>query len=368
MKLESAILSGFRAGIIALRADGTVDYVNPIGSRILSGNPISIGENIHEKSGANAFYRLLSESLTMEYLPSRIETELPGRDGDRQVLGFTLAELKDEGGKLGICAFFKDLTHVEMTEENENLKHRLLLLGQMAASLAHEIRNPIASIGVHCGILRPHLAANEKLSASLRSIASEVVRVESIISDCLSFVRPDVPAIRETAIDSLVEEILGKFRPLHPGMEYSFSVRGPVPFLAEVDPALFARAVTNLVSNATEACQGKGKLSLSLSTTRHFTDITRVENNRRDQLPDHVEVKEKEYFRLRIADDGPGIPREVQEKIFIPYFTTKKGGTGIGLPMTQKIVHSHGGVLDLKSAPGAGAEFILQLPARQRRV
>ncbi|HEY5996720.1 MAG TPA: histidine kinase dimerization/phospho-acceptor domain-containing protein, partial [Candidatus Deferrimicrobiaceae bacterium] len=285
MKLESAILSGFRAGIIALRTDGTIDYVNPIGSRILEFNPIAIGENIHDKSGANDFYRLLSDSLSMSFLPTRIETELPGKDGDRQVLGFTLAELKDDKEKLGICAFFKDLTHVEMAQENENLKGRLQVLGQMAASLAHEIRNPIASIGVHCGVLKPHLAGNEKLSASLLSIASEVARVEEIISECLTFVRPDVLEFRQAAIDGLLVDIRDKYQGLYPDMSVSFSTPIPCPVMADVDPGLFSRAISNIVANAAEACHGKGRIDILLSPTRHFTDITHIEKNGTQLIP-----------------------------------------------------------------------------------
>jgi signal transduction histidine kinase len=368
VKLESAILSGFRAGIIALRTDGTIDYVNPIGSRILECDPIAIGENIHDKSSANAFYRLLSDSLSMNFLPTRIETELPGKDGDRQVLGFTLAELKDEKGKLGICAFFKDLTHVEMAQENENLKGRLQVLGQMAASLAHEIRNPIASIGVHCGVLKPHLAGNEKLSASLRSISAEVARVEEIISECLTFVRPDVLDFKQAAIDALIADVRDKYQGLFPDMAFSFSTVLPCPVMADVDPGLFSRAISNLVANAAEACQGKGHVDICLSPTRHFTDITHIEKSGSQLMPSEVELTEKDYLRIRIKDDGPGIAPEVQERIFIPFYTTKKRGTGIGLPMTQKVIHSHSGVIDLKSAPGAGTEFVIQIPVRQRHV
>ncbi len=368
MNLESAILACFRAGILAVRAEGTVVFLNLIGSKILEGSPIAIGDNVHDKANDNSFYRLLSDALSMNYLPARIEAELPGKDGDPLILGFTLAELKNGESKNGICAFFKDLTQVEMAQENENLKDRLMVLGQMAAGLAHEIRNPIASIGVHCGILRPHLAENEKLSSSIRSIASDVARVEEIISECLSFVRPDVLGIREIALDSLVRDICVKFQELYPEINFSISVPACKELLADIDAGLFSRAVTNLLSNAADACQGKGNIEITLSKTHHFTDIMRL--NRRDDglLPGHAEAREKEYIRLRIKDDGPGMTREVQDRIFIPFFTTKKQGTGIGLPLTQKIVHSHGGVIDLKSAPGKGAEFIIQIPVRQKHV
>ena len=115
--IEGAILSSFRAGILAIRSDGTVNFINPIGAKILEGCSILEGENIHPRAGENVFFRSLSEALSMSYLPTRLETELPGRDGERQNLGFTLSELKEGENRVGICAFFKDLTHVEMTED-----------------------------------------------------------------------------------------------------------------------------------------------------------------------------------------------------------------------------------------------------------
>src|SRR5512145_2060786 len=169
-----SILSSFRAGIVAIRLDGTVDYVNPIGEKILEGYPLRTGESIHPRAGENPFFRFLSEAIGMSFLPSRVDTELVGKDGEKKDLGFTLSEWKRGDRKVGICAFFKDLTQVEMAEENENLKQRLLLLGQMAAGLAHEIRNPIAGIGVHCSILKSHLAQNEKLLSSVNMMAGEI--------------------------------------------------------------------------------------------------------------------------------------------------------------------------------------------------
>jgi len=136
--IVSSILSSFRAGIVAIGLDGTVAYVNPIGAKILEGCPLKEGENIHGRAGDNSFFRVLSEAISMNYLPTRVEVELPGKEGDRQFLGFTLSDLKDGEKRVGICAFFKDLTQVEMAEENEKLNQRLSeeRANRIAASLA----------------------------------------------------------------------------------------------------------------------------------------------------------------------------------------------------------------------------------------
>lgn len=362
--VENSILSSFRAGILAIRLDGTVAYINPIGEKILKDTPVHPGENIHFRAGENPFFRVLSEAVEMHYLPTRVEIELPAKDGERQDIGFTLSELKEEDTRIGICAFFKDLTHVEMAEESENLKQRLLLLGQMVAGLAHEIRNPISSIGVHCSILKNHLNGHDKLLSSVTMIAREVDRVEYIIRECMNFVRPADLALTQVAVDGTVEEIVERFRTLHPGMEFAVRKQDEAVFYAEVDAGLLEQAIGNIVSNAVYACGEKGRIEISFGMSRHYSDLLRPGRSV-DPIGGSHPGREEDFIRITIADDGPGIPPEIVDKIFVPFFTTKKTGTGLGLPLSQKIIHAHGGVLDLQSRPGGGTEFIIKIPVRQ---
>jgi signal transduction histidine kinase len=362
-EIESAILTSFRAGILAIRSDGTVSYINRIGAKILEGCSIREGENIHPRAVENVFFRVLSEALSMNYLPTRVEAELPARDGERQNLGFTLSELKEGEDRVGICAFFKDLTHVEMTEESENLKERLLMLGQMAAGLAHEIRNPIASIGVHASFLRSHLSGSEKLLSSVAMMSREVEKVEYIIRECLNFVRPAELGIQPVRVDTLVDGVVTRMVTLHPGMKFSIQKPDSRDLTVDVDVALLEQALTNILANAVDACQGNGTVNVFLGMSRHFTELVRL-NRRVDRLLPGNSGKEEQFLRIHIRDDGPGISPEVQDRIFVPFFTTKKTGTGIGLSIAQKIVHSHGGVLDMESEAGKGTEFIIKIPMR----
>ncbi len=363
--MESAILSSFRAGIVAVSLDGTIVYINPIGEKILAGCSLHRGENIHPRAGENIFFRILSESIAMHYLPTRVEAELPNRDGDLQYLGFTLSELREGDKRVGICAFFKDLTQVEMAEGNEDLKQRLLLLGQMAAGLAHEIRNPMASIGVHCSILKTHLSQNEKLLSSVNMMTREIERVEYIIRECLNFVRPAELGIRKVRVDKLVASILERFFSLNPGMEFTMRQQEDVVLEAEADAGLLEQAVNNIVANAVDACEKKGKVDVSLGMTKHFSELMRLGRHAGPIVHGHS-GREEEFIRVTIRDHGPGIPIDIQDKIFVPFFTTKKSGTGLGLPIAQKIIHAHGGVLDLKSEPEKGTDFIIKIPVRQK--
>jgi signal transduction histidine kinase len=322
------------------------------------------GENIHLRAGENSFFRVLSEALTMHYLPTRVEVELPGKDGDRQFIGFTLSELKEGDAKIGICAFFKDLTHVEMAEESENLKQRLQLLGQMAAGLAHEIRNPISSIGVHCSLLKSHLSQNEKLLSSVSMMAREVDKVENIIRECMNFVRPADLGLQKVDVDKVADSIVQRFQTLYPAMIFSVKKQKDVVYQAEADAGLLEQAIGNIIANAVYACEEKGTVEILLGISRHYSDLLRL-SRRIDPLVHGHSGKEKEFVRITIHDDGPGISPEIEDKIFVPFFTTKKVGTGLGLPLAQKIIHAHGGVLDLQSKPGKGTDFIIKIPVRQ---
>jgi len=364
MNLENAILSSFRAGVVALKLDGTIVYVNPIGAKILEGCPLTEGEIIHLRAGENPFFRLLSEALTLYYLPARVEVELPGKYGDRQFIGFTLSELKEGDNKIGICAFFKDLTHVEMAEESENLKQRLLLLGQMAAWLAHEIRNPISSIGVHCSLLKSHLSQNEKLLASVSMMSREVSKVEYIIRECLNFVRPAELGLKKVDVVTVVESILERFKMLYPEMKFLIRKQDAAVFQAEVDAGLLEQAINNIIANAVFASEEKGSVEISLGISRHFSELLRLDR-KMDPIVHGHSGQEEEFVRITIRDNGPGIPQEIEDKIFVPFFTTKKSGTGLGLSFAQKIIHAHGGVLDLQNEPGKGTDFIIKIPVRQ---
>jgi signal transduction histidine kinase len=361
--LEPSILKSFRAGIIAIDPEGRVLYINEIGRKILDRFPIAEGMDIRSLSGENAFFRVLVEALDLHYLPSRIEVDFTNKAGERRFVGFTLSELIDADRRIGICAFFKDLTLVEMAEENENLNQRLRLLGQMAAGLAHEIRNPIASIGVHCGILRMRLQNEPRLLSSVQLMEGEINHIEYIIRECLNFVRPDDLGLRQILIRELLSRVTAQTAKLYKGVEIVLQSDGVGDPEIEADEGLLEQALLNIVSNAAQACEGKGKVE----TTYHlFKGYRSVVPEREPYLPHELGSRE-EILTISVKDNGIGIPREIREKIFVPFFTTKKEGTGIGLPLAQKIIYAHKGVIDVISEEGKGTEFLIKIPVRQSR-
>jgi len=131
---------------------------------------------------------------------------------------------------------------------------------------------------------------------------------------------------------------------------------------AEMDEGLMEQAIMNVVANAAHASGTKGSVTLRARITRGYWGSPH--GGREPLLPETSSNKE-DFLVLSIRDDGPGIPEEIRDRIFVPFFTTKKEGTGIGLPLVQKIVYAHRGVLDIVSETGKGTEFIIKLPVKQ---
>jgi len=349
LKLEADILKCFRAGILAIDLSGRIVYRNDLAVKILNGITLHPGMNLRTIAGENPFFRMLIEALDLRYLPTRMESILPGREGMHRSIGFTLAELKEGERRSGICAFFKDLTHVEMAEENRDLDVRLRLLGQMAAGLAHEIRNPIASIGVHCGLLRSRYQGDPKILSSISHMEREIGRVEAIIKECLDFVRPAELTLRTVSVTSFLERLAVEADKLYEGVKISFLPMWSGDVEVEMDERLFEQALGNIISNAAQACEPGGSVVISTRVTRGFWDL---DPEAREPMLSDGSGEREDFLTISIKDTGSGIPEDIREKIFVPFFTTKKRGTGIGLPIAQKIVYAHKGVLDILSEPG----------------
>ena len=365
LKLEADILKCFRAGILAIDLSGQIVYLNDIALKILGGVPLAPGMNLRTAADENPFFRMLLEALDLRYLPTRMEATLPGREGMPRSIGFTMAELKEGEQRSGICAFFKDLTHVEMAEENRDLDVRLRLLGQMAAGLAHEIRNPIASIGVHCGLLRSRYQGDPKILSSISHMESEIGRVEFIIRECLNFVRPAELTLRTVPVTPILKRLAAETGKLFGGVKVSFLPRRIENVEVQMDERLFEQALGNIISNAAQACDPGGSVVISGRVTHGFWDL---DPEAREPMLSDGSGEREDFLTISIKDTGRGIPEDIREKIFVPFFTTKKGGTGIGLPIAQKIVYAHKGVLDILSEPGKGTEFLIKIPLRDANV
>ena len=224
-------------------------------------------------------------------------------------------------------------------------QEKLATLGTLAAGIAHEIRNPLTSLKARLYTLEKHLQAMPAARKDTDIISAEISRLERIVQDVLSFARPADPKLETIAADTLLREVQGLMSP-------NLESHG-VQLVVESNPELFIRAdsghlkqvLINLARNAAEAIDGEGMVTLRARAARAL-----------------LGGREIDAVILEVADDGRGIPPEVEKRLFDPFFTTKETGTGLGLPIAARIVEKHGGMLQYQTRPGHGTTFGVVLP------
>ncbi len=355
------LVGSIRSGLVAIDERGRIAALNDAAHRLLGCAGASaadaLGRDCREAlAGEPAVAERLLASLGGAEPEGRAELALVGRPGrPGPTIGFTVAAVRDEAGVVrGALLQFRDLTPYERSAEQERLRDRLAALGEMAAGLAHEIRNPLAGMEILTGLLRRRLAEQPEELALVSELAAEIRRAAATVTESLEFVRPVALRCDEVDPIELLEESLAK-------------ARARVPFAgdvardyAEALPALRAdgerleSVLTNLMVNAMEAMES------AKSDPRWLRLAVCVE---RGEDVDAGTLREPEIV-FSVADGGPGIPEELRERIFYPFFTTKQEGSGVGLAQAQKIVAGHGGRLELGSdaAGTAGAVFHVRLP------
>jgi two-component system, NtrC family, sensor histidine kinase PilS len=222
---------------------------------------------------------------------------------------------------------------------------RLAAVGGLAASVAHEIRNPLAAISGSAELLGS-IAVQDDDARLLSIIRRESARLSALVTDMLAFTRPRPPQRARVSLGRVAHEALEHFRAdrANAGLQLRIEV-DDVPD-AEVDAAQLAQVLWNLLRNAAEAMGGQGEVKLEVHA--------RLD---RGQEPE---------VELSVIDEGPGIPEEQLDRIFDPFFTTKERGTGFGLAIVHRIVQDNGGTIELSSTPGRGTTFRLRFPAVDR--
>jgi two-component system sensor histidine kinase AtoS len=348
------IVSSMRNGVIAVHRDGTLALMNDEAYRIFSLKP----QPLDAGRTANEVFRdrpevvgVLASAFELTTLPNRVELRL--KDLDR-VIGYTLSQVRDDGGNLiGAVMFFKDLTQVEQIEEQERLRDRLASLGEMAAGIAHELKNPLAGIEVMAGLLRRHVPDSAAAQSLLADIMSEAKLANAIVVEMLEFVRPIRLQVERTDLGEVLHQAvtLAETKVTRGGVSVHVDLEPALPMI-EGDHYQLCQVFTNLLTNAFEALDGKGNVGIRAAVEAFERDPVFASES---QAPTPVIVVE-------VSDDGPGVPPELSDRIFDPFFTTKPQGSGLGLPIVRKIVNAHDGRIDLTSTPGNGTRFRVTLP------
>jgi PAS domain S-box-containing protein len=323
------ILQSVPSGVISLDHNLIITKMNSAAARILQLHvPSAIGKRYNE-----LFREPLKAILDGKKTIERGELRYITDSGKKLHLGLAITPLLNSAKEtIGRLMVFTDLTELKALESQAELRERLSSLGEMAAGMAHELRNPMAVIAGYTKLLSKK--ADPSLLHVVDSVAGEIAVMDRIITDFLSFAKPTElivsPVDVEQLIKTCVEHIAGERK----GIKVFFDTE-TVP-LIHGDEILLRQAFTNLVQNAVDSMPQGGDLRFGFATE-----------------PDSLEIA--------ISDSGHGIPEKIKDKIFLPFYTTKDKGTGLGLAIVHKIVVSHHGSVSMDSSE-QGTTFRVRLP------
>ncbi|HSK10448.1 MAG TPA: ATP-binding protein [Vicinamibacterales bacterium] len=340
-RLNTEIVSSLTSGLLVVDLRGMVRMVNPAARRLLRLGSVQPGQSFRSLLEDAAPLAAVIEECLSSARPAVRRSVTLRRAAAAVHLGVTVSPLLDEEGTLqGAVCLFSDLTAVMELEERVRLKDSLARLGELTAGLAHEFRNGLATIHGYARLLDPAKPPDHQRTY-VEAIRAETDSLERIVFNFLNFARPAQLTLGPLQSAHLVEharaELDGEAK-AHGG---EIAVRGEFGTI-DGDEVLLAQALVNLVRNAVQSCVEAGR-------------APRVTIEGRVDVPNHA-------LRLRVSDNGPGIPEAARDKLFQPFFTTRARGTGLGLALVQKIVVSHNGRVEVETPEGGGAAFTLLLP------
>ena len=276
----------------------------------------------------------------------RAEGEIITPAGKRWI-GAGISPLFREGTPGGAILVFTDITEVKELREMMELKERIAVLGEMSAGIAHELRNPMGVISGYADFLARNSKAESSSLEAVESIRQEIKGMDEIIREFLNFSQPTELNVTKVELTGLLDDSFRALGNIAAGINRELLVDGNLPAL-EGDAVLLRQAFINLIKNAYEAMKDGGTLAVSAQVDKG----------------DGAESSKRKYVRLDFKDTGHGLDPSTAGKIFTPFFTTKSGGTGLGLSLVQKIIVYHGGRVTAKTSETGGAVFSIYLPVK----
>lgn len=354
----SRLLDSLATGVISTDASGRVVTVNQAAEAFLSGGREAVGRTIGESLGASAWEDLYPAASSG---PASAEYRLEPEAGEERRIQVTLSRLEEGEGNGaraakasagGAVVLVQDVTHLRRLEDQAERQQRIAAMGEMVAQLAHEIRNPLASMELFAGMLREDLEDRPGARNLVDHVVNGVRALSHIVTNMLAFVRPHLPAFATVPIAPIVAESLEFVQPLAQSQGVSLAMDVPRDERVYADPELLRQVFLNLFLNSVQAMPDGGVLRVSLA-----------------RGPGANGESSSDFAGIAVADSGSGIAPDHRDRVFHPFFTTKERGTGLGLAIVHSIIHSHGGTISVESAgPGKGATFTLLLPRGETSV
>ncbi|HEY7860093.1 MAG: nitrogen regulation protein NR(II) [Gemmatimonadales bacterium] len=361
VKLQAEdVLKNIRSGIVTIDVEGRILFANSTAGKLIGFDAESVrGHNIRPviAAGAPALSAALERAVHGVERVTRGEAAITVH-GRTFPIGFTTTTMSADGSpdNMSATVIFQDISDNKRLEELRLRAERLEAVAELSASLAHEIKNPLASIRSAVEQLgaAPRATEDERILAHL--IVRESDRLARLLSEFLDFARVRVTRGERVNMGEVAQAAV-RLADTHPDRKLGVTVTCVIPteaLLVEGDEDLLHRAIFNITLNAVQAAP--------VNTGRVTVEVSKLTL---EQIPTGVPF-EVSAVALRVSDNGPGIPIELRERVFDPFFTTKSGGTGLGLPIVHRAIEAHRGFVFMDSSP-KGTRFTVLLPQYQRR-
>jgi two-component system, NtrC family, sensor histidine kinase PilS len=333
-KLNRTILANMTSGLMIINNAGRIRSFNNAAARI-SGFSL---EEVYDRDIMEIFPQFHVFSDNGFQIVHRGEDRFIDRSGTLRVLGYASSLIEDPQEKtIGLLVTFQDLTHLKEMEDQLKRADRLAAVGRLASGMAHEIRNPLASISGSVQLLMENGTVAGEDHRLMKIVVKEANRLNHLLSDFLTYARPAPPKPEPVDISALLDELADIVR-ADPRFAGVLIHRDYCPgIIMRLDRERIRQALWNLLINGAEAMDGKGALRLAV---------------------------DQEQSTICVEDSGPGIPDLIRDRIFDPFFTTKDQGTGLGLATVYTVVEAHGGEIDFVSGSAGGTSFTIRLPRR----
>src|SRR5579875_2035826 len=360
-RLKELILQSIPSGLITVNLEGHITTFNQAAQTILGYDACeALGQPLQSLFVLDAVRKVLTSGQEQHRT-----VEVAGRNGQKLMLDMHIMPLRDDRNvQIGALLTFTDVTVIHRLEEEKRRLDRLASLGEMAASVAHEVRNPLASIKTSMQMLMDDLTAseaagdeqqafsiamNQEAQESIAVVLKEVQRLDSIVRDLLLFARPRqlhlVPCDLTALSDHVLDLMQGQCTDAGVEVQRLYTDIPPL----RVDIAQMEQVLFNLFTNAIQAMHNGGILTVACRSMR-----------------ENRGYNAGQWLEFSVSDTGPGVALDQCERIFQPFYTTRAHGIGLGLSITRRLIEDHRGSIRVESRPGCGATFLLLLPVENQ--
>lgn len=347
------ILESLTTGVIVVDGEGKITTFNKTAGTITDLEPpFCLGKTLKEVFELDLVENLVSRSGKTDAQNITLDREFKTFKGRNVNIRISSSPVMDNSGEpIGNVIIIQDTTQLKRLEEEAQRNQRLRATGEMAAGIAHEIRNPLGSIELFASLLKKDLEHDKEKTEVIDHISASIKNMDRIISSLLLFAKSPRPSQQKCDINEMLSNLLDNSAniiiPENIKTVRKFERDG---MITNGDNGLLKQVFLNLIRNGVQAMPDGGELEL---TTEQSNSAFSINGARKDQ---------RRFVTVTISDTGSGVPKEHLMKIFNPFFTTKDKGTGLGLSISHNIIKAHQGTIDAENRGGKGTTFIVKIP------